>query len=143
MLSNTCKTAIKAVIYLALKHQTNNKTAIKEIAEKIDASVHTIGKILQILVKQGVINSVKGPSGGFFLNEKQLQLTVIKIIEAIDGIEVFDQCGLGLPNCSSGHPCPIHNEYGPPREIIKKLYSEKKIIDLCDPLSKGNAFLMS
>ena len=66
MLSLTCKTAIKAVIYLASKFESEEKSGIKEIAEYINASEHTVGKVLQTLVKEGVINSLKGPTGGFF-----------------------------------------------------------------------------
>lgn len=43
MLSLTCKTAIKAVIYLASKYNAGEKAGIKEIAEYIDASEHTVG----------------------------------------------------------------------------------------------------
>ncbi|MEO6834058.1 MAG: Rrf2 family transcriptional regulator, partial [Chitinophagaceae bacterium] len=66
MLSYTCKTAIKAVIYIATQSKTKQKTGIKEVASHINASEHTVGKILQSLVRQGIINSLKGPSGGFF-----------------------------------------------------------------------------
>ena len=65
MLSYTCKTAIKAVIYLASKSTRNDKAGMKEIAQHIDASEHTVGKILQTLVRQGLINSVKGLRVGF------------------------------------------------------------------------------
>ena len=44
MLSLTCKTAIKAVIYLASKFESEEKSGIKEIAEYINASEHTVGK---------------------------------------------------------------------------------------------------
>lgn len=71
MLSLTCKTAIKAVIYLASKFETGEKAGIKEIAEFIDASEHTVGKMLQVLVKEEVINSVKGPNGGFSLQKSK------------------------------------------------------------------------
>ncbi len=60
MLSYTCKTAIKAVIYLASAAESNEKKSIKDIARHIDASSHTIGKMLQMLVKRKVINSTKG-----------------------------------------------------------------------------------
>ena len=51
MLSLTCKTAIKAVIYLASKFESGEKAGIKEIAEYINASEHSVGKMLQTLVK--------------------------------------------------------------------------------------------
>lgn len=47
MLSNTCKTAIKAVIYLGSKVESDEKSGVKEIAKYINASEHTVSKILQ------------------------------------------------------------------------------------------------
>lgn len=141
MLSLTCKTAIKAVIYLASKFESGEKAGIKEIAEFIEASEHTVGKFLQSLVKEGVINSVKGPNGGFYLTAKQKAQPIINIVEAIDGREVFNQCGLGLSKCSSTHPCPIHNDYKVVRDLFEKLCREKKIADLCEPVNDGLAYL--
>ena len=141
MLSLTCKTAIKAVIYLASKFETGEKAGIKEIAEFIDASEHTVGKMLQVLVKEEVINSVKGPNGGFFITEKQKNQPIINIVEAIDGKEVFKQCGLGLSKCSSTHPCPIHNDYKEVRDLFEKLCRDKKMTDLCEPVNNGLAYL--
>ena len=142
MLSYTCKTAVKAVIYLASKYESGENAGMKEISGFIDASEHTVGKILQTLVKQGVINSVKGPSGGFYISKEQLKQTIIHIVEAIDGKQVFKDCGLGLSKCSSARPCPIHNDYKKSREIMEKLFNTKKIIDLCVPVNSGLTYLM-
>ena len=142
MLSYTCKTAIKAVIYLASKHDIRANAGIKEIAEYIDASEHTVGKLLQTLVKQSVINSVKGPSGGFHISEEQLNQPIVNIVAAIDGNEVFKECGLGLSKCSSTHPCPIHDEYKVARNLIEKLFTTNKIGDLCKPVNSGLAYLI-
>lgn len=142
MLSYTCKTAIKAVIYLASKAGSGEKVPIKEIADQIGASGHTVSKMLQTLVKRGVINSTKGPSGGFFMSSGQLEQPIINIVEAIDGLAVFRECGLGLTQCSELHPCPIHEQYKKPREMIEKLFAGNKIKDLCQPVSCGLAYLI-
>ncbi|KXK42298.1 MAG: AsnC family transcriptional regulator [Bacteroidetes bacterium OLB11] len=126
MLSNTCKTAIKAVVYLSSKGVDGEKVGIKEIAEQINASEHTIGKILQTLVRQRIINSTKGPTGGFYIDKKQLTQPILKIVETIEGKDIFQECGLGLSKCSALHPCPIHNEYKVAREMIEKIFREKK-----------------
>ena len=141
MLSLTCKTAIKAVIYLASKYESGEKSGIRAIAEFIDASEHTVGKFLQTLVKQQVINSMKGPSGGFYLTMKQQRQPIINIIVSIDSKEVFNQCGLGLSKCSATHPCPIHDDYKAVRDLFEKLCREKKISDLCEPVNNGLAYL--
>ena|SRR5690606_23540169 len=141
MLSNTCKTAIKAVIFLATKFETGDRAGIREIAENIGASEHTVGKMLQTLVKQGLINSLKGPTGGFFITKQQLQQPIMSVIEAIDGLSVFRSCGLGLSKCSATHPCPIHDEYKEAREGIELLFRSRKIRDLCEPVNNGYAYL--
>ncbi|MDE3144386.1 MAG: Rrf2 family transcriptional regulator [Bacteroidota bacterium] len=142
MLSLTCKTAIKAVIYLASNSESEEKASIKEIAEFINASEHTVGKLLQTLVKEKVINSAKGPTGGFYINEKQKNQPILNIIDAIDGEDVFDQCGLGLSKCSATHPCPIHNDYKIIRDQFKTMCRQKKVSDLCDTINQGLTYLI-
>jgi len=142
MLSLTCQTAIKAVIYLASKFDSGEKAGIKEIAEFINASEHTVGKMLQTLVKENVIHSAKGPTGGFYITLKQKNQSIINIIHAIDGKTVFDQCGLGLSKCSATHPCPIHNDYKIIRDQFKTMCHHKRVNDLCDTLNGGLTYLV-
>jgi len=142
MLSYTCKTAIKSVIYLASKAGGGEKAGIREIAEQINASEHTVGKILQTLARQGLINSVKGPTGGFFISKTQQNQAIINIVETIEGKQVFKECGLGLTKCSALHPCPIHDEYKIARDHIENLFRSKKVKDLCDPVTNGLAYLI-
>ena len=141
MLSKTCKTAIKAVIYLCSKFENGENASIKEVAEFINASEHTVGKILQTLVKQDVIKSMKGPNGGFFISKLQKKQPIINIVEAIDGKQAFKSCGLGLSKCSSKHPCPIHKDYKEARDLMEKLFREKNVQNLCEPVSEGFCLL--
>jgi Rrf2 family protein len=142
MLSLTCKTAIKAVIYLASKFESGEKAGIIEIAAFINASEHTVGKMLQTLVKEEIINSAKGPTGGFYITAKQKNKPIINIIDAIDGKEIFDQCGLGLSKCAATHPCPIHNDYKIIRDQFKAMCQQKKVNDLCETVNNGLTYLM-
>ena len=142
MISKTCKAAIKAVIYLCSKFESKENASIKEVAEYINANEHTIGKVMQTLVKQNIIKSLKGPSGGFFITEEQQVQPIINIVEAIDGKELFISCGLGLSRCSASHPCPIHNEYKEARDILENLFRENRVIDLCVPINAGIAYLI-
>lgn len=142
MLSYTCKTAIKSVIYLALKSADGVKAGMKEVATEIDASEHTVGKILQTLARNGVINSAKGPSGGFYISKTQQNQPISKIVETIEGKEIFKECGLGLTKCSALHPCPVHDEYKIARDLIEHLFRSKKVKDLCDPVTNGLAYLV-
>src|SRR5688500_16584780 len=141
MLSYTCKTAVKTVIFLATRFDKKERCGVAEIATYLDASEHTVGKMMQVLVKQGVINSAKGPAGGFYMTEAQLDQPLINIVHAIDGPDSFKGCGLGLSRCSATHPCPIHYEYKEARDIIEKIFRSKKVIDLSDPVNSGLTYL--
>ena len=94
------------------------------------------------MVKENIINSSKGPTGGFYISREQIKLPIIHIIEAIDGKEIFKECGLGLSKCSSTHPCPIHNDYKEGRDLMERLFKSKKIADLCEPVNNGFAYLI-
>lgn len=142
MLSLTCKAAIKAVIYLGSRLKSGQKAGIKEIAGFINENEHTVGKLLQKLVKEKIINSSKGPNGGFYLSEEQQKQPILSIVEAIDGKEVFNQCGLGLSKCSDVHPCPIHSDYKIIRDMFKKVCQQKTIHDLKEPVKNGLAYLV-
>lgn len=143
MLSNTCKMAIKAVIYLASRSISEENSGVKEIAEGIGASEHTIGKILQNLVRQKIINSVKGPNGGFYITEQQRMQPIMTIVDTIDGKDLFNKCGLGLSQCSSERPCPIHDDYKRGKEVIERLFNTKTINVLCEPVENGLAYLIN
>lgn len=140
MLNQTCKTAIKAVIYLA-GVKSGDKAGIKEISSAIGASEHTVGKTLQRLAKHNVINSMKGPAGGFFMDEHQLDQPVYNIVQTIEGKRIFRECGLGLSRCSETRPCPIHDEYKEARNMIEKIFRENSVRDLCGPVHQGLTFL--
>lgn len=141
MLSYTCKTAIKAALFLATKSGEEIRSSIKEIAEVINASEHTSAKMLQLLARQKIISSVKGPSGGFYMTSQQVNEPVMNIVAAIDGKNSFNECGLGLSTCSATHPCPIHNQYKEAREKIKSLFERTTVNDLAAGLKSGNAFI--
>ena len=142
MLSQTSKIAIKAVIYLSEQSLKMKKASVDEISKEINASRHTVGKALQTLVKTGVIESLKGPKGGFYLDDAQQNQAIYNVIEAIEGADLFSRCGLGLTQCSSEHPCPIHDEYKIVRDKVQLMFTEKKVKDLREHVSKGSAFLV-
>ncbi|MBS1747345.1 MAG: Rrf2 family transcriptional regulator [Bacteroidetes bacterium] len=141
MLSLTCKASIKAVIFLASKHDSAQKSGIKEIAEVINENEHTVGKLLQKLVKDKIIKSSKGPNGGFFISEKQMQQRIIKIVESIDGKSVFKKCGLSIEKCNDKRPCALHYEYKPVRELFQKMCTQNRVIDLYQNVRSGKAHL--
>ena len=138
MLSNTCKYGIRAVIYLALNDGENKKVGIKQISKDLDIPTPFLGKILQNLAKHKLLTSTKGPHGGFGLAKNPSEITLLDIIEIIDGFDLFTECLIGLRSCSSqSHEdvqCPIHKKYTPISKELYQLFKNETIEGLASEI---------
>jgi len=142
MISNKCKYALRAILFLAVESSDTNKIRISNLAEELKIPAPYLGKILQDLVPKNVISSIKGPKGGFYLTEKNQQTPLIKIIEAIDGLAYFEKCGLGLEACSDRHPCPIHEDFKIGRDHLKTVFTNKSIRELASEITANDLILV-
>ena len=127
MFSKSCKYGIRAVLYLAVNTKNGEKIGVKEIAENLNVPKPFLAKILQELSRHNLISSAKGPTGGFFLNKENLEQPLLKIIESIDGQQIFSACILGLRTCSAENPCPLHFQTRAYYEELLKLVSGQSI----------------
>lgn len=119
MFSKTCEYAIRAMLFIAQKSNFGAKVGFREIAKGIDAPEHFIAKILQDLSRRGMVQSTKGPNGGFFFEKASDDYTLADIVKAIDGDKIFYGCALGLSQCNEARPCPLHHEMKEIRDMIK------------------------
>lgn len=141
MISKSCKYAIRATVFIASKAKENINVGVKEIAQEIEAPKAFTGKLLQILNKEKIVTSLKGPHGGFYCDENQLDLPIIKVVSAIDGLGVFTDCVFGLHQCSDEYPCPMHFEYVKNRSEIHHSFKNTSIRSLANSLNSGDSFL--
>ncbi len=141
MFSRSCEYALQSILYITLHGEKNKAVGLKEISESQQVPLHFLSKILQQLVKQKVLISTKGPHGGFSLNIPPEELRLITIVEIIDGLDIFDRCGIGLKQCSDKTPCPIHFDYKIVKEKIHKLLSEKTLSQLCHDVNQGKSIV--
>ena len=141
MFSKTCEYAIRAMIFIAQKSKNGNKVGIKEIANGIGSPEHFIAKILQELARRRLLQSLKGPTGGFYLNEEAFKYSLADIVKVIDGDNLFTGCGLGLKQCSESHPCPIHHEFKSIRKNMQTMLEKAKLGEFTEELEKNLTFL--
>ena len=141
MLSLSCKYALRAVVYIMSKAVALQRSGIKEIATEIGANEHTTAKILQLLAKEGIIHSAKGPHGGFYLLPGEAPIYLIDVVRVIDGEHFFFECGLGLKECSEKKPCPLHHAYKAARNTLHQQFSSITVQQLSRDISLGRAVL--
>ena len=125
--SKTCEYGIRAVFFIAHKTIDGNRVGIKDIAEGIESPEPFLAKILQDLSRKGIIQSFKGPNGGFYLDSASRTRPLSDIVEAVDGDSLFIGCGLGLKACSEINPCPLHDQFKEIRNNIYKMLKDTTI----------------
>ncbi|NBC65716.1 MAG: Rrf2 family transcriptional regulator [Bacteroidetes bacterium] len=126
------------MIFIALHATENENVGLSRIAKEQDIPKHFLSKILQMLVKNKLLVSMKGPTGGFNLSRPASKITLIEVIDAIDGLDVFNKCGIGFKQCSDKHPCPIHHDYKKVRNRIQKLFETKTLQELAEDVESGD-----
>ncbi len=139
--SKTCEYALRAAVFIAQKSEHGRKVGIREIAAGIDSPEPFIAKILQDLSKQGLIQSVKGPTGGFYTDAETRNNTLADIVNAVDGNRLFTGCGLGLKECSASKPCPVHNEFAQIRDRLSDVLHSTSISQFNEQLNLGLSYI--
>jgi Rrf2 family protein len=141
MFSRSCEYAIRAMIYVAQKSGDNNRVSLKEIAKGTDSPEYFIAKIMQELSRKKLVHSIKGPNGGFFMDEHDLNTSLADIVLAIDGNAIYSDCMLGLKTCSEVNPCPVHHEYKTIKSRLINMLEKNTIGEFNSKLDSGLFFL--
>ena len=115
---------------------------LKAISEAIDSPEAFTAKLLQQLVRNGIIHSVKGIQGGFEIPDKLLSgLRLCDVVKAVDGDGVYTLCAMGLKECSSRNPCPVHNRFKPIRKELKSMLESSRIKEMSKGIHSGKTKL--
>jgi Rrf2 family transcriptional regulator, iron-sulfur cluster assembly transcription factor len=134
MLSNSCRYGIRAVIYLANQPLSDGKTGIKKISKDLNLPTPFLAKILQQLAKKKILSSSKGPHGGFSLLKDPRKITLLDIVNTIDGQDVFTNCLMHNGSCEGVEKnkvrCPMHEDYEKSRRELINLFSSRTIYEL-------------
>ena len=108
--SRPCEQAIRALAYLAQRSDRRSAQA-REIAAAENIPAPVLGKILQELVRKGLLESRRGPGGGFRLARRPELITLRDVVAALDGLDQFLECAVGLASCDDDAPCPLHDTW--------------------------------
>lgn len=138
MLSKSSKYAIRAVLFITNNTNVKKKMGSKQVANALKIPAPFLAKTLQELTKEGIISSIKGPHGGFYLSKQNGEKSLFDIIDCIDGVHKFEECFLGQLECNDQKPCVVHHIYKPfKNELIDKLKT-KTILEMATEYAKDN-----
>jgi Rrf2 family protein len=98
--------AMRCVLYLS--GQPDKIIMVDEIAREMATPKSFLAKILQRLVKAGVVRSFRGVKGGFQLNRAPGDISLLNVIEAIEGVVALNACALDSSVCEFSNTCGVH-----------------------------------
>ncbi|PID95689.1 MAG: transcriptional regulator [Bacteroidetes bacterium] len=141
MFSKACEYGMRATIYVAKQSTLNEKVGVKAIAQAIESPEAFTGKIMQRLSKNGFVRSIKGPYGGFMIDESSMKTVKLSdIVTLFDGKKAYSGCILGLHTCNGEQPCPLHKESEMMLEQLRHLLESKTIYDIIYTKGAMNIF---
>ena|SRR5215813_6945670 len=133
--SRSAEYAIRACVHLAQVPDAKF-SMVKNIAEQEDIPAHFLAKILQTLARKGLLKSSKGPTGGFALRMNASEIRLLDMVEALDGMALYQQCASGLSECSDDVPCSMHDSWITLRSRIMEYLGRNTIGDLAKALDQ-------
>ncbi|HEY5644865.1 MAG TPA: Rrf2 family transcriptional regulator [Pseudomonadales bacterium] len=129
MISKTAEYALKAVLRLAQSPATTRLTAA-ELAESLQVPQNYLSKILHTLSRSGVLDSVRGPHGGFRLAVPTAELSLATVIEPFDELTRQRACLLGRPQCLETSPCAAHHRWRDLQSRYSQFFRETTVAQL-------------
>jgi len=113
--------ALRAIIFLS-KLSADEKASTSVIAEEKKIPPSFLAKIISQLSIAGIIHTSRGARGGVSLARPPEDISVLDIIEAIDGPILLNECTVNPDNCPFGRDCELHEIWKSTREdLVEKL----------------------
>jgi Rrf2 family iron-sulfur cluster assembly transcriptional regulator len=138
--SRSAEYAIRALIPLAVL-PPGEFALVKNVAADTGIPSHFLAKLLQDLARLGLLKSTKGPHGGFRLNVAPEEISMLRIVEAIDGPGRFDRCLGGGLECNGKVACGMHDGWMVLRSRIMDYLGGTSIADLAAALGEKRRLL--
>jgi Rrf2 family iron-sulfur cluster assembly transcriptional regulator len=127
--SRSAEYAIRAFVEMA-ELSDGDFALVKQIAADADIPAHFLAKILQDLARHGFLKSSKGPGGGFRLARAAAEVSMMQIVEAVDGAGRYDRCLNGSAECNDRVACGFHDSWMTLRSRIIDYLEGTSVADL-------------
>jgi FeS assembly SUF system regulator len=129
-LSKKADYALIAMKHLARLSPAAQSTSAREIAEQYDIPIELLAKVLQRLVRTGLLVSTQGTRGGYALGRAAQAISVADVIEAIDGPLTVTACSTEKNTCEQYNKCNIRDPLWQIRERIVAALSDVTLSEM-------------
>lgn len=127
MISQTAEYALRAIVYLAMNPGNAFTTQQISLTTKVPAAY--LSKVLQSLVRAGLVQSQRGLGGGFILTKAPERINILEVLDAVDPIQRIRRCPLGL-KAHGTTLCALHKKLDDATAIIEKTFADTTIAEI-------------
>ncbi len=128
ILTKTTEYAVRVLTFMASREQ--ELFSAKYLHEQLNIPYKYLTKLMTDLAKHGCLISIRGRVGGFKFTKKLNEISLAKIIEAVEGMDSFNSCILGFHECSSENPCAMHFVWEKNKEAFVKTLENTTLNDI-------------
>lgn len=121
--------AIRGIVYLA-KQPPDKISLLSDIAAAVDVPQTFLAKIFQQFSKSGIVRSYRGTGGGFVLAAAPEQITLLDVVETVEGPITPNRCAVGSGQCSRDSFCTIHPVWMKIQKEVRETLSAVTLKDL-------------
>ena len=129
MLSSTSDYALRAILVLA-QATDGRPLRADQIARATASPANYLAKTLNALAKAGLVNSTRGPFGGFVLAIPAAELSLARIIDCFDEPRPQTRCLLGSTPCDGKRPCTAHQRWTAINNARRAALADTTVADL-------------
>lgn len=129
ILSKTANYALRAALCLA-EAGTDGPVSVDEIAERLDVPRNYLSKILHVLARTDILDSTRGPGGGFRLARPADDVSLADVVRHFDRVPDETTCLLGRTSCSDDDPCRAHTRWATVRTAVIGFLDDTRLVDL-------------
>jgi Rrf2 family protein len=136
-LSKKADYALIAMKHLALSRDSAVSVSAREIAEQYDIPIELMAKVLQRLVRSGLLVSTQGTRGGYTLRRPAASISVAEVIQSIDGPLTVTACSTENSECEQYSKCNIRDPLWQIRERIAAALATVSVAELAADQIRG------
>ncbi|MGE3308852.1 MAG: Rrf2 family transcriptional regulator [Limisphaerales bacterium] len=115
-----------------VKQPNGQPVMIDAVSRDVAIPKSFLAKIFQDLAKAGILRSQRGARGGFSLARAADQITILQIIEAIDGKIALQRCLSEVPDCERRESCALCSLFEQAQDRLKEVFSRTTLLELAE-----------
>ncbi|MGE0378791.1 MAG: Rrf2 family transcriptional regulator, partial [Planctomycetaceae bacterium] len=127
MISQTVEYALRAIVTIA-QHEGRPCTA-RRIAEITQVPFAYLSKLMQGLVRGGLVHSQRGLHGGFVLLKPPTELTIWDIVVVVEPFQRIERCPLGIQS-HGANLCPLHRRLDKAMATVEAIFRETTVAEM-------------